>query len=83
VIVESAGALGPATVKLLDHHREALATRRQALKGGKTVFAFHRRSKVGAVYIEIGAFRDWAVGDSYGQIAGQWGKLENDGESNE
>jgi hypothetical protein len=32
------------------------------------------------VYVQIGAFRDWAVGDSYGQIAQQWGRLpESDG----
>jgi hypothetical protein len=27
------------------------------------------------VYISVGAFRDWAVADSYGQIATAWGKL--------
>lgn len=79
VIVKSAGALGPATIKLLDHHRVPLATRTQAIAGGETVFAFHRKSKgksnVGAVYVSIGAFRDWVVGDSYGQISDQWGKL--------
>jgi uncharacterized protein YjbJ (UPF0337 family) len=30
------------------------------------------------VYLSIGAFRDWAVGDSYGQIAEQWGRLADD-----
>ncbi|HEX7838827.1 MAG TPA: DUF3160 domain-containing protein [Kofleriaceae bacterium] len=74
VIVASAGALGPATIKLLDHHRVPLATRTHAITSGETVFAFHKKSKVGAVYVSIGAFRDWVVGDSYGEIHDQWGK---------
>jgi hypothetical protein len=78
VIVHAAKPLGPTTIKLLDHHRVPLATLRQPLKDGDNEFAFHRKSKVGAVYIAIGAFRDWAVGDSYGQIAEQWGKVEAD-----
>ena len=78
VIVHAAAALGPATVKLLDHHRVPLATLRQPLQPGDNELAFHRKSKVGAVYIAIGAFRDWAVGDSYGQIAEQWGKPDGD-----
>ncbi|TMQ05475.1 MAG: DUF3160 domain-containing protein [Deltaproteobacteria bacterium] len=78
VIVEAAAALGPATIKLLDHHRVPLATRTQRVEDGETAFAFPKKlaGKVGAVYVVIGAFRDWAVGDSYGQIATQWGKLE-------
>jgi len=78
VMIRAGHALGPATIKLLDHHRVPLATLRQAIHEGDNEFAFHRKSKVGAVYIAIGAFRDWAVGDSYGQIAEQWGKLEGD-----
>ena len=39
---------------------------------GTNVIAL-RSSKVGAVYVEIGAFRDWFVGDSYGQIDGRIG----------
>jgi hypothetical protein len=39
------------------------------------VFAFHRKKKVGAVYVVVGAFRDWVVGDSYGEISGGWGKV--------
>jgi hypothetical protein len=31
VLVKADHALGPATVKLLDHHRVALATRKQAI----------------------------------------------------
>jgi hypothetical protein len=75
VIVKSAGGLGPATIKLLDHHRLPLATRTMPLADGETEFPFHRKSGVGAVYVSIGAFRDWVVGDSYGQISTEWGKL--------
>lgn len=74
VIIRSE-ALGPATVKILDHHRVPLATRRQTLVDGENVFAFRRKAKVGAVYLQIGAFRDWVVGDSYGEIARQWGEV--------
>jgi hypothetical protein len=74
VIVHADSALGPATVKLLDHHRVPLATVRQAIHEGDNAFAFHRTSKVGAVTIAIGAWRDWAVGDSYGEIAERWGR---------
>jgi hypothetical protein len=51
-----------------------LVTRRQVVEQGETVFAFHRKSKVGAVYLQLGAFRDWVVGDSYNNIADEWGK---------
>jgi hypothetical protein len=74
VIVKADHALGPATIKLLDHHRVAIQTRKQVVVQGDTVFAFHKKSKVGAVYVQIGAFRDWVVGDSYGQIYDEWGK---------
>ena len=74
VTLKADHALGPATVKLLDHHRVPLTTKQQAIKQGDNVFAFHKKSKVGAVYIQIGAFRDWVVGDSYGQISADWGK---------
>jgi len=80
VIVKADHALGPATVKLLDHHRVPLQAKKQAVNEGDTVFAFHKKSKVGAVYIQIGAFRDWVVGDSYGQISEQWGKLSGSDE---
>lgn len=41
-------------------NRVPLATRTQAIGDGETVFAFHRKSRVGAVYLSIGAFRDWS-----------------------
>ena len=75
VLVKAGRALGAATIKLLDHHRVPLATRKQAIGEGETVFAFHRKSKVGAIYLQIGAFRDWVVGDAYGEITEEWGKL--------
>jgi hypothetical protein len=76
VIVKADHAIGPVTIKLLDHHRVPLATRSQPIQAGETVFAFHRKTKVGAVYVVVGAFRDWAVGDSYGEIYDRWGKVE-------
>jgi hypothetical protein len=75
VVVKADHAIGPATIKLLDHHRVPLATLSQPIQDGETVFAFHRKKKVGAVYVVVGAFRDWVVGDSYGQIYGGWGKV--------
>lgn len=74
VIVRAEAELGPATIKLLDHHRVPLVTRRETVKPGETVFAFHSKAKVGAIYLQLGAFRDWVVGDSYGQIADEWAK---------
>jgi hypothetical protein len=68
------------TIKLLDHHRVPLATLSQPIQAGETVFAFHRKKKVGAVYVVVGAFRDWVVGDSYGEIYGGWGKVEHSDE---
>ena len=75
VVVKADHAIGAATIKLLDHHRLPLATLRQPIQAGETVFAFHRKTKVGAVYVVVGAFRDWVVGDSYGEIGGGWGKV--------
>lgn len=73
VVITADHAIGPATIKLLDHHRVPLATRTQRIEAGETVFAFHRKQHVGAVYVVVGAFRDWIVGDSYGQIGALWG----------
>jgi hypothetical protein len=78
VVVHAEAELGRATIKLLDHHRVALATRTQAIQPGETVFAFRRKSKVGALYLQIGAFRDWVVGDAYGDIADQWGSTDEE-----
>jgi hypothetical protein len=75
VVIKADRAFGPATIKLLDHHRLPLATLSQPIQAGETVFAFHRKKQVGAVYVAVGAFRDWVVGDSYGEIAGGWGKV--------
>ena len=80
VIVKADHAIGPATIKLLDHHRVPLATLSQPIHDGETVFAFHSKKKVGAVYVVVGAFRDWVVGDSYGEIYDRWGKVEGSDE---
>lgn len=75
VVVKAAGKLGTATIKVLDHHRVPIAAKTQPLDDGETVFEFPKTARVGAVYVAIGAFRDWVVGDSYDEIAAEWGKL--------
>ena len=72
-MIEAAAALGPATVKLLDHHRVPIAARTASLGAGETVIPLRSRKQVGAVYIEVGSFRDWVIADSYGQIDGRLG----------
>lgn len=74
VILRADAALGPATFKILDHHRVPIATKKLNVPEGETSVVFSTKAKVGAVYVQIGAFRDWVVGDSYGEINGQWGK---------
>jgi hypothetical protein len=73
VVVQADHDLGGVTIQILDHHRPPLATRTQAIAAGETAIAFRRGARVGALYVQIGAFRDWAVGDSYGQIDRAWG----------
>jgi Protein of unknown function (DUF3160) len=73
VTLHAEHALGPATIKILDHHRVPIASKAVTIGEGDTVVPF-KKAAVGAIYIQIGAFRDWVVGDSYGQIGAQWGK---------
>ncbi|MEO7735274.1 MAG: DUF3160 domain-containing protein [Kofleriaceae bacterium] len=73
VTLHAEHALGPATIKILDHHRVPIASKTVTIGEGDTVVPF-RKAAVGAIYIQIGAFRDWVVGDSYGQIGAQWGR---------
>ncbi len=80
VVITADHAIGPATIKLLDHHRVPLATRTERIEAGETVFAFHRKQHVGAVYVVVGAFRDWIVGDSYGQIGALWDPIKDSDE---
>jgi hypothetical protein len=75
VEITSPDALGMATIKILNHHRNLIATKRQLIKKGDTTIAFHRKTRVNAVYLQIGEFSEWAVGDSYGSIIKRWGKL--------
>lgn len=65
-------ALGAATIKALDHHRVAIAQQRVTIGEGETEVRFGKRAKIGAVYVQIGAWRDWVVGDSYDEINGAW-----------
>ncbi|HMG24089.1 MAG TPA: DUF3160 domain-containing protein [Kofleriaceae bacterium] len=76
VTVHTDHALGPATIKLLDHHRVPIATLRRSIERGDTVFGFGRKAVLGGLYLAIGGFRDWVVADSYGGIAAQWGTID-------
>jgi hypothetical protein len=73
LVFTSATALGRATVKLLDHHRVIKKTLSVMIGAGETPLAITRNG-VGAIYIEVGAFRDFVVENSYGEIAAHWGK---------
>jgi hypothetical protein len=43
------------------------------VRNGETRIAI-KDKRIGGLYVEIGAFRDFVVSDAYGQIQGQWGK---------
>jgi len=73
VLLHAEHALGPATIKILDHHRVPIASKTVTIGEGDTVVPF-KKAAVGAIYVQIGAFRDWVVGDSYGEIGAQWGR---------
>ena len=66
-------ALGPATIKALDHHRVAIRTVRATVRQGETRVTL-KDKRLAGVFVEIGTFRDFVVTDAYGQIQGQWGK---------
>ena len=64
-----------------NYHRNVLATKRQQLVDGETVFAFRRKNHgkknhlhapVGGLYIEVAGYKGWVLGDSYNEIVGQW-----------
>ncbi len=75
VTVTTDRALGAATIRILDHHRVPIASKQGKLVDGDTVFEFNTRKQVGAVYVEIGAFRDWIVADAYDHIENAgWGE---------
>ncbi|HEY0192275.1 MAG TPA: DUF3160 domain-containing protein [Kofleriaceae bacterium] len=83
-VVTGEPGLGEVTVKLLDHHRRVIASKRRQLGyGGATVFAFHRPDKgkptnlhsaVAGLYLEVGDYKDWVLGDSYNEINAHWGQ---------
>jgi hypothetical protein len=67
-----------ATIRILDHHRAPIATKTGKLNAGDTVFDFHTKQLIGAIYIEIGGFRDWIVADAYDEIDNLgWGGTDN------
>jgi hypothetical protein len=72
LVLTSDRALGQATIKVLDHHRVAIETRRATVKQGETRVAIESKRMAG-VFVEIGDFRDFVVADAYGEINGQWG----------
>jgi hypothetical protein len=72
LVLTSDRDLGPATLRMLDHHRVAVATLRAVVKKGETRIAITNKRMTG-VAVEIGAFRDVVVADAYGEIRGQWG----------
>ncbi len=65
-------ALGPATIRLLDHHRVPIAAVRAVVRQGETRIGIGGKGLAG-IFIEIGDFRDFVVTDAYGEIHGQWG----------
>jgi hypothetical protein len=73
LVLTSDRALGPATIKVLDHHRVAVRTVRATVGKGETRIAIKDKRMAG-VFVEIGKFRDFVVTDAYGQIQAQWGK---------
>jgi hypothetical protein len=72
LVLTSDRDLGPATLRVLDHHRVPIAAVRAVVKAGETRVAI-RNKRLDGIAIEIGAFRDVVVANSYGEIRGQWG----------
>jgi hypothetical protein len=72
LVLTSDRDLGAATLKVLDHHRVPVATLRATVKQGETRIAIKDKRMAG-IAVEIGAFRDFVVADSYGELHGQWG----------
>jgi hypothetical protein len=72
LVFTSDRALGPATIKVLDHHRVAFGMLRATVKQGETDVPI-RDKRMAGVSLEIGDFRDVVVADAYGEIRGQWG----------
>ena len=73
LVLTSDSALGPATIKALDHHRVAIEIVRATVKRGETRVPIKTKS-VSGFYVELGDFRDFVVEDAYGEIHGQWGR---------
>ena len=72
LVLTSDRALGPATIKALDHHRVAVGTVRAIVKKGETRVAI-KNKRIAGVFVEVGDFRDFVVADAYGEIRGRWG----------
>ena len=72
LVLTSDHTLGKATIKVLDHHRVALESMDVTVKQGETRVAIKNR-RIAGVFVELGDFRDFVVGDAYGDIRGQWG----------
>ena len=72
LVLSSDRALGPATIKALDHHRVAVEILRASVKKGETRIAL-KKKRIAGVFVQVGSFRDFVVADAYGEIRGQWG----------
>lgn len=75
VAIKADKDFGKATITLVDHHRVPLATRTVTLKQGESSVSFKVKSaEVDGIYVAIGSWRDWTVGDAYGGVAHRWGR---------
>ena len=72
LVLTSDRALGPATIKALDHHRVAIRTAHALIKKGETRVTI-KSKPIGGVFVQVGKFRDFVVSDAYGEINAQWG----------
>ncbi len=72
LVLTSDRALGPATIKALDHHRVSIRTAHALIKKGETRVTI-KSKPIGGVFVQVGKFRDFVVSDAYGEINAQWG----------
>jgi hypothetical protein len=72
LVLNSDHALGRGTIKVLDHHRVAIATLRATVKPGETRVAI-KDKRIDGVFVELGDFRDFVVADGNGEVHAQWG----------
>jgi hypothetical protein len=61
--INAPAAVGPITLRLLDHHRMPIATQTKTIGSGKTLirFADGYRQKVEMLHLQFGAYQAWSV----------------------